>query len=137
MEAQVEYFKYTTALAVGLLLYLPTNFIPAATLYEFAALAFTWLVTLSSVLTGVLFYTRATTLAVTDKKLVGDAVIQRWAGLHLVTLVICFIGAAGFFVAHKIVVPQFFASPDPIACTASFTDAAGKPASLTYPCTPP
>lgn len=93
----VDYFKYTVAMALGLVVYLPANFLPASSQIETIALMVSVALLGFSIATGLLFYTRATTIIVNKEDPEGDKWLGRWGNLHLWPLLIVLIATLYFF----------------------------------------
>lgn len=129
MDKLVDYTKYTLALAAGLLLYIPANFIPAHSEWERWPLIATVLMLVVSSVAGILLYTRATKLLLQPNPPASDGHIAFWGMLHQLLLVIAFVVAGYFFFVYKVWNPV----PE-TSCTVSMTTSAGKPAELTFPC---
>jgi len=131
MDKLVDYTKYTLALAVGLLLYIPANFIPADATWKFIVLLVILGLLVISILAGIALYSRATKLLVADKDATTDEKgwTRLWGNIHLWLLIGCFAATTPFFFYIKIW------SPVPtLECKLSVKDDAGNPIEISIPC---
>lgn len=128
----VDYFKYTVAMALGLVVYLPANFLPASSQIETIALMGSVALLGLSIATGLLFYTRATTIIVNDEKPAGDKWLGLWGSLHLWPLLIVLIATLYFFGRYMVWEKTEKTTGE---CTVSLPSAeGGEPVILTFPC---
>ena len=143
MDKLIDYIKYTTALAVGLLVYVPANFLPAGTWWERLTLIAVVGALALSALVGILFYARATTILVntaptppggTPPAYAPDGWLKLWGYLHLGLLATCFAVAGIFFAGYKVIGVVDTPSAE---CSAELTDSNGQPVTLTFPCANP
>lgn len=105
MKDLIEYVKYTTALGVALLLFLPENFIPASSIWETRALQGAVIALAVSSLAGVMLYSRATTLLTKGGSHSGDRWLKIWGTLHLALLAAGFIVGGIAFIWHRVLAP--------------------------------
>ena len=129
MDNLIDFAKYTTALAVGLLLYIPANFLPHPNQFVFWTLFVTVLGLGASALFGILLYLRATTILTKSQEPNGDDWLKLWGCLHLCTLFLGFGIGAGFFIYCKVWAPSPAQS-----CTMTVSESGTTKSVLTFPC---
>lgn len=132
MDKLVDYTKYTLALAVGLFLYIPANFIPIDVVWKFWVLMGVLCALVISIAAGLLLYSRATKLLVENPDVKQDARgwIKLWGNLHLWLLLAAFLATTPYYFAIKIWSPS-----STIECKIAVPAADGKEFDMTFPCT--
>lgn len=129
MDKLLDYVKYTIALAIGLLVYLPANFLPTE------SSAHHWIIGLTvgglglSALAGILMYTRATKLILEGKSADDKNWMRIWGNTHFLLLAICYCFGAYYFVVQKIIAPTPSAE-----CQAELVQPDGSKAIITFAC---
>jgi len=131
MEKLIDYTKYTLALAVGLLLYIPANFIPAPEGHAFKFLAFVLVILVISIVTGIALYTRATTILVKNDAATQDEKgwTRFWGNCHLWSLILAFLCIAPYYGYHKVWLPS-----SKVECALEVPMQDGQKLKLTYSC---
>ncbi|WFE92648.1 hypothetical protein K1718_27365 (plasmid) [Roseibium porphyridii] len=131
MEKLIDYTKYTLALSIGLLLYIPANFLPVRTGWHFYVLLVVLGLLIISILAGIALYTRATRVLIDDKRAISDpkGYTTWWGTIHLWLLLVCFAATAPFYFYIKVLSPQ-----PVIECKFTFIDPAGKEVKVSMPC---
>lgn len=131
MDKMVDYFKYTVAMALGLAVYLPANFLPASSDLETGILIVSVGLLGISIATGLLFYTRATTIIVNKETPAGDWWLGLWGSVHLWSLLVVLVVTLYFFGRYMV----WEKTEDPGEdCTVSLPAAEGDPIVLSFPC---
>ena len=130
----LDYFTYTLALGVGLLLYVPDKFLPAGPVgFWLVVLAFA--LTAISILTGLLIFGALNRMLSGKSTTPGlPAAVDKLGWLHLGTLAVAFLIALAFYV-QRTFLP---AAPAKADCTLSFPLPGTSPPqilTLTHPCT--
>lgn len=103
MDKIIDYAKYTTALAVALLLYIPANLLPTESIVHHCILGLTSLMAALSALFGILFYTRVTRVILDKKESDDKAWSRTWGTLHMALLVVAYIIGGIYFFADKVI----------------------------------
>ena len=131
MQKLIDYTKYTIALGVGLLLYIPANFIPAPNNEARLFLAVLMIVLAVSVVCGILLYTRVTKILIENSAATEDEKVytRLWGRSHLWTLLVAFVCIAPYFGYHKVWTPSAKSE-----CSAELTLATGNVVPVTFPC---
>ena len=131
MDKLVDYTKYTLALAVGIFLYIPANFIPNAVPWQFWVIQAVLAALVGSIVAGILLYSRATKLLVGDKDVKEDAKgwIKLWGRLHLGLLLVAFLSTTPYYFWFKIWKPSAG-----VECQLVFPNASGATGEVKFPC---
>lgn len=129
MEKLVDYVKYTVALAIGLLVYIPTNFLPTENSIAHWLLGLTVAALGVSALAGILMYTRATKLIIEDQTKDPKFWLGLWGNLHLWLLIGCYFIGACFFVSEKVIAPKPMAE-----CRTEIQQPDGTKTTITFAC---
>src|SRR5689334_8808016 len=120
MEKLIDYTKYTTAMAVALILYIPANLLPTDKCWHHWILGATTLAAGLSALAGILVYTRASKLILANKQTDDKGEMTLRGDLHMWLLVVGYLVPSLDFFADKVV-----AAEAETECSATFPSAVG------------
>jgi len=129
MDKLIDYVKYTVALAIGLLVYLPANFLPTDSPIHHWIIGLTVAALGISALAGILMYTRATKILLDGDTSDGKGWLALWGNTHFIVLIICYCIGAYYFVSHKVIAPK-----SPVECVAELPQADGSNVSIRFAC---
>lgn len=130
MDKLIDYTKYTTAMAVALLLYIPANLLPTESRFHHVILGLTTLAAGVSALAGILFYTRTTKVLLESATTDPKGYMKLWGTLHMWLLVVSYIVGGLYFFADKVIAPEPEAE-----CSASIPGTGTPPVMLKFKCT--
>lgn len=129
MDKLIDYTKYTIAMAVGLLLYIPANFLPTESLFHHWILGMITSAAGISALAGILFYTRATRVALDNQTTDPKGWMKMWGNAHMWLLVVSYALGGAYFLAEKVVAPE----PES-ECSVTLPQAAAAPLTIKFRC---
>ncbi|WP_267554348.1 hypothetical protein [Rhizobium rhizogenes] len=129
MDKLIDYTKYTTAMAVALLLYIPTNLLPTESRLHHWILGLTTLAAGLSALAGILFYTRTTKVLLENQTADPKGYMTLWGNIHMWLLIVAYVVGAAYFFANKVIAPE----PES-ECSASIPGTGTPPVMLKFKC---